>query len=246
MIWLTSARGTAQCRYHSAKALRLMNRYRIGRIAGPWLNFTPPIRGGIYRSAAEDDSSSDDDDSDSHLTSANSSTTSIDVVNDVKLVQPCLLDNHLINRCSNLTHPSPVDGIPDCTATNQVGPTRVSANSSCRRASPRKPERRSPEDYTSFAVQNEIDSDLRDYPSLDAETQQEITKKYQALHQRVKDEGFYDCRYVEYGKEFIRYSALFALFVVSLRAEWYLTSAAFLGLFWVMLPLQLPNPNRTN
>ncbi|KAA6414402.1 MAG: fatty acid desaturase [Lasallia pustulata] len=219
-------------RYHSAKTLRLMNRYRIGRIAGPWLNLTPPIRGGIYRSAAEEDSSSSDDDSDSHLTSANSSTTSIDVINDVKLDQPHLLDNHLINRWSKVVHPSPVDGIPHWTATNEVGPIGASANSSCRRASTRKPEHKSPEEYTSFAVQNEIDSDLRDYPSLDAETQRGITEKYQALHQRVKDEGFYDCRYIEYGKELIRYSALFALFVVCLRAEWYLTSAAFLGLFW--------------
>lgn len=210
-----------------------MNKYRIGRIAGPWVNFTPPIRGGIYRSAVEDDStsSSDEDDSDSFLASTNTSTTSIDVINDVKLDQPYLADNHLIKRSGRIARP--VIGISKCAATHGDAPSRASVRMSKRRTSTIRPEHKSPEDYTSFAVQNEIDSDIRDYPSLDAETQQQITKKYQALHQRVKDEGFYDCRYVEYGKEILRYSALFALFIVCLRAEWYLTSAAFLGLFWV-------------
>ncbi|KAK4994557.1 hypothetical protein LTR66_005446 [Elasticomyces elasticus] len=86
--------------------------------------------------------------------------------------------------------------------------------------------------YTERTMQKELLSDLRDYPSLSAETQQEITRKYQQLHQTAKDEGFYDCPYVEYGKELARYSALFTLSIIALRAEWYITSAVFLGLFW--------------
>ncbi|CAF9904327.1 MAG: hypothetical protein ALECFALPRED_007499 [Alectoria fallacina] len=39
---------------HSHKALQMMNKYRIGRIAEPWVNLTPPIRGGIYRDNTED------------------------------------------------------------------------------------------------------------------------------------------------------------------------------------------------
>ena len=215
-----------------------MNKYRIGRIAGPWVNFTPPIRGGIYRSAAEDDStsSSDDDDSDSPLASSassNSSTTSIDLIENVKLDRPYLADSHLINRSRHIAKPSPATGTSDSAVRYGDVPSRVSASMPKRRIATFNPEHKSSEDYTSFAVQNEIDSDIRHYPSLDAATQHKITKKYQALHQRVKDEGFYDCRYVEYGKELLRYSALFALFIVCLRAGWYLTSAAFLGLFWV-------------
>ena len=34
--------------YHSSKTIRTMNSYRIGRIAGDWVNFTPPIRGGLF------------------------------------------------------------------------------------------------------------------------------------------------------------------------------------------------------
>ncbi|KAK5147593.1 hypothetical protein LTR04_000801 [Oleoguttula sp. CCFEE 6159] len=81
-------------------------------------------------------------------------------------------------------------------------------------------------------MQKELLNDLRDYPSLSPETQRSITRKYQQLHQTAKDEGFYDCPYIEYGKEIARYSTLFALFIVALRAEWYITSAVFLGLFW--------------
>ncbi|TKA75245.1 hypothetical protein B0A49_05545, partial [Cryomyces minteri] len=90
----------------------------------------------------------------------------------------------------------------------------------------------SAETYTERTMQKELLKDLRDYPSLSPETQRSITRKYQQLHQTAKDEGFYDCPYIEYGKEIARYSTLFAVFIVALRAEWYITSAVFLGLFW--------------
>ena len=219
-----------------------MNKYRIGRIAGPWVNFTPPIRGGIYRGAAEDDSISDDDDSDSYLASTNSSTTSIDIINDVKIGPAYLADSPLVNRAGYVTRSSPSDGAAELSATYKSLSTTASANTLKRRTSTKRPEHKSPEDYTSFAVQEEIDTDIRDYPSLDADTQRVITKKYQALHQRIKDEGFYDCHYIEYGKELVRYCLLFALFIICLRAEWYMTSAVFLGLFWVRPPLFPPSP----
>jgi delta8-fatty-acid desaturase len=81
-------------------------------------------------------------------------------------------------------------------------------------------------------VQQEIDADLAKYPSLDFDTQREIALKFKALHERVKAEGYYQCRYIEYGKEMVRYSALFAMFIFTLKQEWYFVSACFLGLFW--------------
>ena len=86
--------------------------------------------------------------------------------------------------------------------------------------------------YTTWAETQDVDRDIRDYPSIDPEVQEEVVKKYRALHQRVHDEGFYDCPYLEYGKEMTRYTALFVTFIVALRYEWYMTSAFFLGLFW--------------
>ena len=90
----------------------------------------------------------------------------------------------------------------------------------------------SPEDYATSQVQHDIAVDIARYPSLDATTQYDIAVKFRALHQRVRDEGFYDCRFSEYGKEMVRYVTLFALFVFTLSRGWYVVSACFLGLFW--------------
>ena len=90
----------------------------------------------------------------------------------------------------------------------------------------------SPESYTAGRVQHEVDTDIAKYPSLDESTQRNIALKFEALHERVRSEGYYDCRFREYGKEMIRYAALFALFAFTLQRGWYFVSACFLGLFW--------------
>ena len=89
--------------------------------------------------------------------------------------------------------------------------------------------------YVAKLIQGEVDDNIRDYPSLDADTQGAINLKFQALHQRVKDDGYYHCHFGEYMKELSRYALLFACFYGTLRAGWYLVSAAFLGLFWVSI-----------
>jgi delta8-fatty-acid desaturase len=58
-------------------------------------------------------------------------------------------------------------------------------------------------------------------------------QEYRALHQKFKDQGLYKCNYSAYGWECLRYGTLFALFMYTLSAKWYLTSAVFLGMFWV-------------
>lgn len=214
--------------YHSHKALQMMNKYRIGRIDEPWVNFTPPIRGGIFRDNIEaardgpDDEDSEDDSStwSSRLESTNSSTTSIDSITSGDVCSSVMRNSHSD------------EGLDLYFSSVHQDRTKERTNQSLN-AQSNDHQRLSPQDYTSSAVQKAIDDDVRDYPSLDAGTQRAITLKYQVLHQRVKDEGFYDCHYIEYGKEIIRYTLLFSLFFTSLRAEWYLTSACFLGLFWV-------------
>jgi delta8-fatty-acid desaturase len=93
--------------------------------------------------------------------------------------------------------------------------------------------RLSPSEYTTWAVEQDIDRDLSEYPSLEPDVQQDITRKYRALHQKVEDMGYYDCPYIEYGKECIRYITLFTGFIVLLRYGWYTASAICLGVFWV-------------
>ena len=209
--------------YHSQKALQMMNKYRIGRVSGPWVNFTPPIRGGTYRDNKEAAPYTLDDDDDEDAGScwesstetenSNSSATSLDSISTGDTGHSPTFQSQLnkgLYQYSPITH-----------------------RGQGRNTQPEEEQHLSPEDYTTSAVQRAIDNDCRDNPSLDAKTQGAITLKYQMLHQRVKDEGFYDCHYVEYGKEIVRYALLFSLFFAFLRAEWYLTSACFLGLFWV-------------
>ncbi|MCJ1363001.1 hypothetical protein MMC16_002107 [Acarospora aff. strigata] len=209
--------------YHSQKTLRLMNKYRIGRIAidEPWVNFTPPIRGGIFRSITSHDSSSSEDDDDSR--SVNSSS-SLDYSSATSVEDAATRD--VYRRPSTAAKPRLAKSASaSLSSQSRDDKTKGLLSSSNQQL-------QCPTSYTTSVEQKEIDRDLEHYPSLDPATQRNITVKYQQLHQRVKDEGFYDCRYSEYGKEFLRYSTFFALFIIALRAEWYMTSAVLLGLFW--------------
>ncbi|CAK7568558.1 MAG: hypothetical protein SEPTF4163_006553 [Sporothrix epigloea] len=87
-------------------------------------------------------------------------------------------------------------------------------------------------DFADRSNQHEIERDTLMYPSVDPARQQAIVQRYRSLHQRVQDEGWYECPYREYAKEMARYTTLFVLFLVALRAGWYISSAVFLGLFW--------------
>lgn len=204
-----------------------MKRYRIGRIAENWVNFEPPIRGGTYRSSTEvngsdpDDTDDTSDDWSSSLESRNSSTTSLESILDEGLHRSALTSGH------------PIVSLEQPSSSMMLSTEDVKYRLKTVKIQPDANTLPSPQTYTSSAVKQEIADGTRDNPSLDAQTQRKITKKYQALHQRVKDEGFYDCHYTEYGKELIRYTLLFAIFVICLRTGWYMTSAAFLGLFWV-------------
>ena len=135
------------------------------------------------------------------------------------------------------------DDLSDASTINALSATssvsEESFDEGCRRRRDGQSSTKSPKDsawsqaYVAKLMQGEVDDNVRDYPSLDADTQRSIDLKFQALHQRVKDEGYYVCHFSEYMKELSRYAFLFACFLVTLRTGWYLTSAACLGLFWV-------------
>jgi delta8-fatty-acid desaturase len=198
-----------------------MDAYRIGYILEPWINLTPPIRGGVYtkttNNTEEDTSSSVDTDqaSDSDCFSVTSNAISLD--------SPA----SSIGSCEVLK----IDSIPGPDVEVEVEGLRR------RREKEIKDtlvvSRLSPDAYIAHAIRGEIEDGIRENPSLDQETQREINLKYQKLHQRVHDEGFYQCRYVEYAKELTRYTLIFTAFILALRTGWYITSACLLGLFWV-------------
>ena len=46
---------------------------------------------------------------------------------------------------------------------------------------------------------------------IDAKVQESIIIKYRELHERLKQQGLFNCNYLAYGREVIRYCTLFAL-----------------------------------
>ncbi|CRK36900.1 hypothetical protein BN1708_007237 [Verticillium longisporum] len=243
--------------YHAASTLRTMKAFRIGRKpAGLWPNMLPPIRGGVYRKADStpsslgdsmptcpvivepavadySDDAATDSDSDSsrargsddagrlspgldRASLASSVTSDCGSDDEIEIQNAKDLDVSALSGLRKRTVPSSVDGA----AVNKGMPPGEWAR------------KLSPLEYTDWAIQQEVEREAAMYPSVDMATQQDIIQKYRALHQKVIDEGHYDCRYTEYGKELVRYTSLFAAFFVALRYEWYITSACFLGLFW--------------
>lgn len=93
--------------------------------------------------------------------------------------------------------------------------------------------------YAIEQEQREREEGWRDNPSVDPETQRAIVLEYRALHEQFKREGLYNCPYSAYAWESLRYLALFAAFGYFLHIKWYITSAMFLGLFWVRSGLLL-------
>ena len=200
---------------------------------GPWVNRTPPIRGGIFRKynlhnepeipdLLEPESSSDtDNESSVDLSSATTSTSlsecsspALDSVDKLDTSIPSLfLDPSLGQGLRKRTASSAASSVSDAEETDSPAARRV--------------------EYTNRFVREGAEKSSRDYPSVDPEVQQGIIERYRALHQQIRDEGLYNCRYSEYGKEMLRYSALFLSFLFALHHGWYMTSAVFLGLFWV-------------
>ncbi|KAJ5372469.1 Fatty acid/sphingolipid desaturase [Penicillium concentricum] len=84
-------------------------------------------------------------------------------------------------------------------------------------------------------TREEIIFDTAKYPSLDTASQEEIKRKYRALHERIKAEGLYDCNYSCYFVECCRYTLFAGLSYMFLRMGWWATSAFFLGCFWHQL-----------
>jgi delta8-fatty-acid desaturase len=213
-----------------------MQAYRIGRIQQPWINLIPPLHGGIYRKYGWDNlSTSVLEDNGSDLSSeravcwsSSASATSNTTVEQNISKQP--VERKAAFGTQEVPAPPSEDSkIPVCV--NEGEKLKVVEKWEHEGFLPRANLSRAA--YTAMLEQKEVHQATRAYPSLDLETQQNISREYRALHERIKNEGFYNCRYSEYGKEAIRWVFLFAIFIFFLNAGYYLTSAVFLGMFWV-------------
>lgn len=196
--------------FHSLDTQQLMQRYRIGKIPqGQWLDFVPPIQGGVFRDEEETITSDDED------TSPTSSSSEASPV-----FEPA--DHHTSSlRRRGASDDAASESSATSLETLAIGEPAISSKS----------KQSTPDDRT----QAEIDHDLEIFPSLDPQTQQNIIEKYKLLDQRLRAEGLYNCNYTAYAIEVARYTFLALTSLYFLRTGWYTLSAIFLGMFWHQL-----------
>lgn len=217
-----------------------MKAYRIGRKPmGPWLNKTPPVRGGVFRSYSLHN---EPDVPESSIWISEPESLSDDADNDSSddLLSDRLSSSYTPASLSPCSTPSlhgvdvPNAGISRLSLEKGLSlRRRIASSASSTTSSAATPPTKCPVQYTDWAVQQGVDKGRRDYPSVDPIVQQGIVNRYRALHQQIHDEGLDSCRYIEYGKEMMRYTSLFVGFLTALHYGWYMTSAVMLGLFWV-------------
>lgn len=83
-----------------------------------------------------------------------------------------------------------------------------------------------------------VKEDIENLPSLDMETQKSIQQKFRQMHKEFVEEGFFQCTYWGYAREFSRISTLFFLSYLTFKTEsnWSLFfSAICMGLAWHQL-----------
>jgi len=234
-----------------------MKAYRIGRLAVgpahiPWHNLTPPVRGGVYTRIDDDNDAVplnlnpnlnlDTADASSTLSSS-SPPSSYDSSSAAGDVDSDVLDGDVSDQSSVTT---------DCSVNDALNKKASDADALLRRRLVGHVTSSSPEalavsassstngkinltrtEYADLLIEKEADDSRNAYPSVDPAIQADIVRKYRALHQRVIDDGLYQCHYSAYMIELSRYTALFATSMTALHFGWYMTSAVFLGLFWV-------------
>lgn len=203
-------------RFHSAQTLRLMDRYQIGRIEGRWDNFIPPIQGGRFRTKEQ-----------------------LEQIKRSGDVDVCLSSDQ-DTAGSSSSDASPLFEPADQSATtvrnrNTNNMTRTSSSSSISSVDIAETTSSPKMSVLDRRTQQELDFDKAKYPSLDTATQDNITKKYRELQQRIKAEGLYNCTYKSYGIECLRYALFGCSFLYLLSKGWYILSAVPLAFLWHQL-----------
>lgn len=195
---------------HSAEALKLMMSFQVGKIEGRWKNFLPPIQGGIYRTEVDETNLRDLDD---YEASSSRSTTPPDS----PLFDPIASLRH--RRGTNISEVHEVSSLSSMSSIDEMEEDAENGESS----------------HLDGYTQKGITLDLAKYPSLDAQRQDDIVRRYRQLNDRIRAQGLYQCDYTAYLREFCRYSIIFGICLCFLRLGWYGSSGLFLGLFWHQL-----------
>ncbi|KAL7784136.1 fatty acid desaturase domain-containing protein [Trichoderma ceciliae] len=196
---------------HSQEAKQKMTRYRIGRIEGSWLNFRPPIQGGIFRTSTEIESD--------HSKGNRGIVTGEDI------------------SSSSSRAPSPVFDVGAGALRERKNVSGYAPGRSASFSSESTAEK-APLDgmsYLDIVTREHIRLDLEAYPTVDEATQAHIIVKYRELHQKIIDTGLYITNYSAYGWECLRYFSLFFMMLITLSYGYYVISALSLGFLWHQL-----------
>ncbi|KAL7905737.1 fatty acid/sphingolipid desaturase [Trichoderma velutinum] len=196
---------------HSQEAKEKMTRYRIGRIEGSWLNFRPPIQGGIFRTMEEIESD--------HSKGIHDISTGEDISSASSRAPSPVFDvdlKSLRDRKNASGHGAARSGSFSSESTTDKAPLDGMS-------------------YLDIVTREYISLDLEKYPAVDEATQAHIVTKYRELHQKIIDAGLYKTNYSAYGWECLRYFSLFALMLIALSYGYYVISALSLGFLWHQL-----------
>ncbi|KAI1332272.1 fatty acid/sphingolipid desaturase [Xylariaceae sp. FL0255] len=190
---------------HSPEARQQMYRYRVGKIGGRWINFIPPIQGGSFRPLSEAGPDVFDNGPESSSVSSSASRSPSPVFDDEE---------------SQLRHRHATAAFSSSASVSSVGSAASDSEGLA---------------FLNTLTHEKLALDLDKYPPTDFTTQDDIVVKYRALHQRIKEEGLYQCNYRDYAIEISRYLTLFFSMIWFLHIGWYVTSAVFLGAMWHQL-----------
>lgn len=202
---------------HSKEARQRMNVFQIGRYEGRWLNFTPPIQGGKFRTGKEQEA-----DEPGREAAEENGEEEDDSSEDSEAPSPIFdtLHEGSSTRRRRRTHGRPTRSSSE-TSLSSLDLDDTTTEDSTKPASDR--------------TRQEYDDDIAKYPSLEPGIQDDIVQKYRQLDQRIRAEGLYNCNYIAYLIETLRYTLLFIACLICIHYGYPATAGLFLGAFWHQL-----------
>lgn len=175
--------------YHCAETIALFKTYSIGRVSLPWKNMVPPIQQTPYyvNEKVSGNEKSETADSTCKSTCVDvSSNSSIGSAGTTTLLET---ENEVLMQTKSKKREL------------QQGSYVLTDT---------------PNDAITAKVIDDFDSklyinDQNRYPDLDTKTQENIIVKFRELHKSLEEQGFYECNYWGYFRDFCRISTLFSL-----------------------------------
>ncbi|EGW31500.1 uncharacterized protein SPAPADRAFT_140050 [Spathaspora passalidarum NRRL Y-27907] len=189
--------------YHCDETVSTFLKWKIGEIDYKWENLLPPIHGGVYHKVSVDKV-----DSDTEFNSSSSTLNDVEEFNgigkpDGKVV-PVVPQNVLVTK-ENTDELFPIVDVETI-----VNPKTLMDN------------------YDNGLTRE----DLNSLPALDYETQQHLRDEYNALHDLVIRNGFYQCNYWDYVREIMKISSLMLFSFSFLKLNYLFLSAFCMGCAW--------------